>query len=101
MQGSVSADQVCQDSIIIKIHAKLQAKKGVLKNIQSSCNVAIQYIDMIDILRKYICAECTGNWKFHLQAVSEMLLYLAASGHNSYVYKICINIPPANVLPSG
>ena len=43
-----------------------------------------QYMDMIDILRKHIRAEHTGNWELHLQAVSEMLPYLAASGHNNY-----------------
>jgi hypothetical protein len=32
----------------------------------------------------FVKAERTGNWKLHLQAVSEMLPYLAASGHNLY-----------------
>ena len=39
---------------------------------------------MVDILRKYIRAECTGNWELHLQTASEMLPYLAACGHNHY-----------------
>ena len=41
-------------------------------------------MDMVDILRKYIRAERTGNWNLHLQAIQEMLPYLAASGHNLY-----------------
>ncbi len=41
-------------------------------------------MDMVDILRKYIKAERTGNWNLHLQAIQEMLPYLAASGHNLY-----------------
>ena len=41
-------------------------------------------MDMVDILCKYIQAEHTCNWELHLQAVSEMLPYLAASGHNNY-----------------
>ncbi len=41
-------------------------------------------MDMVDVLRKFIRAERTGNWNLHLQAVSEMLPYLAASGHNNY-----------------
>ena len=44
----------------------------------------LQCMDMIDILRKYIRAEHTGNWELHLQAVSEMLPYLAASVYNNY-----------------
>ena len=37
-----------------------------------------------DILRKYLRAERTGNWQLHLEAISDMLPYLAASGHNNY-----------------
>ena len=33
----------------------------------------------IDILRKFIRAERTGNWDLYLQALSEMLPFLAAS----------------------
>ena len=41
-------------------------------------------MDMVDILRKYIRAERTGNWSLHLHAIQEMLPYLAASCHNLY-----------------
>ena len=39
---------------------------------------------MIDILRKYIRAERTGNWAPHLKTIQNMLPNLAASGHNLY-----------------
>ena len=39
-------------------------------------------MDMIDILRKFIRAERAGNWDLYLQTLSEMLPFLAASGHN-------------------
>ena len=39
---------------------------------------------MVDILRKFIKAERTGHWVQHLEALSEMLPYMAASGHNLY-----------------
>ena len=38
----------------------------------------------IDILRKFIKAEHTGNWELHLQAVYDMLPFFTASGHNLY-----------------
>ncbi len=41
-------------------------------------------MNMIDILHKFIRAERTGNWELHLQAIQDMLPYMAASGHNSY-----------------
>ena len=44
----------------------------------------LQYLDMIILLKKLIKAERLGNWSLHLQALSESLPYLAASGHNLY-----------------
>ena len=40
---------------------------------------------MVNILCKFIKAECTGNWALHLQSTSGMLPYLAASGNHHYV----------------
>ena len=37
-----------------------------------------------DILRKFIKAECTGNWELHLQAIYDMLPFFTATGHNLY-----------------
>ena len=45
----------------------------------------LQYMEMVEILRVFIKAERTGNWELHLQALYDMLPYLAASGHNLYV----------------
>ena len=39
---------------------------------------------MVDILPKFVREERFGNWALHIDAVSEMLRYLAASGHNPY-----------------
>ena len=55
---------------------------------------------MINILRKYIRAERTGNWELHLQAVSEMLPYMAASGHNNYTKCIWIYLQQMSSLKS-
>jgi hypothetical protein len=44
----------------------------------------LQYMAMIDILRKFLRAESTGNWTLHLAAKAEMLPFMAASGHNLY-----------------
>ena len=44
----------------------------------------LQYMEMVDILRMLIRADLTGIWGLHLRAVSEMLPYMAASGHNMY-----------------
>ena len=83
MQGLMSADQVCQSGVLTRIGDALQRETESMKSSRTA-TLWLQYIGMVDILRKYIRAERTGNWELHLQAVSEMLPYLAACGHNHY-----------------
>ena len=45
----------------------------------------LQYMTMVNILKKFIRAERTGNFQLHLEATHEMLPYFAAAGHNSYL----------------
>ena len=35
-------------------------------------------------MKRYIKAECTGNWKLHLSSVKDMLNLFAATGHLHY-----------------
>lgn len=44
----------------------------------------LQYMKMVDIIRKFIKAERTGNWELHLQSVRNMLPFFAAAGHHLY-----------------
>ena len=50
----------------------------------------LQYLDMVDILHMFIKEERSGNWRLqaHLQALSEMLPYEAASGHNLHTKSV-------------
>ena len=79
-KGVVSAEDICKNVILSEINTALQAQKDLVK----SSRTAMQYMEMVDILWKYIRAERTGKWELHLQALSEMLSYMAASGHNNY-----------------
>ena len=79
----VSAEDVCKNVILSEINTALQAQKELLKSSRTAM-LWLQYMEMVDILRKYIRAERTGNWELHLKALSEMLPYMAASGHNNY-----------------
>ena len=83
VQLSISADQVCQSDVVTRIDVGLQREIESLKSSRTSA-LWLQYMNMIDVLRKFIRAERTGNWELHLQALSEMLPYMAASGHNHY-----------------
>ncbi len=64
-----------------RISTILEEKIDSLKSSRTA-SLWFQFMKMIDILRQYIRAEHTGNWALHLNAISKMLPYLAASGHN-------------------
>ena len=83
IKGSVSVEEVCKNTVLAEINTALQAQKQLLKSSRTAM-LWLQYMEMVDILRKYIRAERTGNWDLHLQALLEMIPYLAASGHNNY-----------------
>ena len=83
MEGTVSIEEVCSTDVIKKITAVLQQKIDSLKSSRTA-TLWLEYMNMVDILRQYIRAERTGNWDLHLEAVSKMLPYLAASEHNHY-----------------
>ena len=97
MQGLMSVDQVCCSDAITRIGAALQASKESIKSSRTA-TLWMQYMDMVDTLRKFLRAEHTGNWELHLQAVSEMLPYLAASGHNNYTKSALIYLQQMSLL---
>ena len=47
-------------------------------------------MDLIQILRKHIRVEITGNWKLYLESLVDTLPVFAASGHS--LYTKCIRI---------
>ena len=81
LTGSTSLDMICNSDILQRINRKTKAEKDAMQD-QQTAKLWVQYLDMLDILQTFNKAECTGNWQLHLQAMHEMLSYLAASGHN-------------------
>ncbi|KAK3713979.1 hypothetical protein QZH41_005649 [Actinostola sp. cb2023] len=83
MEDPSLSDQVCSADVLTTIAKKLEEKKGSMMS-QRTAVLWMEYMKMVDILRKFIKAERTGNWNLHLQAVYDMLPYFAAAGHNLY-----------------
>ena len=52
----------------------------------------LQYMYTIEILKRFIASERTGNWNGHLCALQQMLPYFAATGHNLYLKSAYIYI---------
>ena len=80
MAMTKDAEEVANDEAIARIQAIHDGHLETLAK-DPTASLWIQYLDMIRILRKLIRAEQLGNWYLHLEAVSEMLPYMAASGH--------------------
>ena len=59
----------------------------------------LKFMAMMQILRKFIRGERMGNWELHMQAMYEMLPYLAASGHNLYTKSLHIYLQNMMRLP--
>ena len=59
----------------------------------------LQYMNMIDILRNFIKAERTGNWRLYLQCVQDMLPYFAASVHRQYAKSAYVCLKMIITLP--
>ena len=51
---------------------------------QRTAVLCLEYMKLVDIIRKFIKGERTGNRSLHLQAVYDMLPYFAAACHNLY-----------------
>ena len=84
MSGEIDVETVCEHPVFeILDKSLLNEKRALLK--YRTAKLWLQYMTMIDLLRKFLKAERTGNWQLHLQSVKEMLPYFAAAGHNLYV----------------
>ena len=83
MARKKSAEKLSSTSAIGKIKHLLHQQKESLQD-NSTAKLWLQYMDMVDILRKSIKAERTGHWAQHLEYLSEMLPYMATSGHILY-----------------
>ena len=83
IRKSKTAEEVSAADVLSRIKCLPQEHRELLKEDRTAL-LWLQYMDMVDILRLFIKAERTSNWKLHLRALSEMLPYLAAAGHNLY-----------------
>ena len=76
-------DDITNSKIIDNIITKLQKGMSSLEDLKTA-QLWLLYMDMIDILRRFIKTERTGNWLRHLQSVRDMLPFFAAAGHHHY-----------------
>lgn len=78
-----NANQLSSSNAFKRVAKKIEEMQMSMTG-QCKAVLWMEYMKMVDILRKFIKGEGTGNWKLHLQAVHDMLPYFAAAGHNLY-----------------
>ena len=91
LSGETSTDDIEQNGIV---------KKGTFLLLkQQACGLWFQYMQMVDLLRKFIKAERLGGWHLQLQSLYELLSFIAASGHRFYLKSVHIYLQKMAKLP--
>jgi hypothetical protein len=83
MDGSVPAEEACQADVLLRLKELLQNKSESIKSSSRTAALWLQYMAMIDILRKFMRAERTRNWTLHLEAS------IWAHSLHKVVYDLC------------
>ena len=91
--------QVRSSTALGSVAKKIEEKKVSLQDHRTGV-LWLEYMKMLDILRKFIKGERTGDWKLHLQAVYEMLPYFASAGHNLYAKSAYLYLQHMQALES-
>ena len=99
MKNEINAEETESSQVLEKIKSSVNSYRAKLVQCNRTAALWVQYMDMVDILRRFIKAERTANWPLHLHALDEMLPYLAASGHNLYVKCVHLYLESMIKLP--
>ena len=79
-EGKLTEKEVCSAEVVQNFSEKLEHVQSSMRN-QRTAVLWTAYMEMVDILRRFIRAQHKGNWSLHLQSVYDMLPYFAAAGH--------------------
>lgn len=85
LEGKMGDSAQLESSSALKKLQHIQKRKVAALQEAKTAQHWLQYLEMVRLVRQFIKAERTGNWKLHLQTVLDMLPYFAASGHNNYL----------------
>lgn len=67
-----------------EIIERVQSKLQTLTENGPTAALWIQYFRMVVLVKQFIEAERTGNWKLHLSTIAKMLPFFHAAGHSNY-----------------
>ncbi|KAK6186089.1 hypothetical protein SNE40_008194 [Patella caerulea] len=100
LSKAIGVEDISNHPVFDNVRSKLERHKRELLQYPTA-GMWIQYMETVDILRRFIKAERTGDWELHLKTVADMLPYLAATGHNLYVKSAYLYLQQMYELPSN
>ena len=95
--GNISIDDAQDKPVLKQIRDIVMQETKNMDGMKTS-KLWLQYIEMVDLVKKLTKAERTGNFKLHLACLRRMLPYLVASGHNNYTKSILMYVQAMDQL---
>ena len=92
-------DQSTECDSLVVLSQLLERVKCVLREQCRTAHLWITYIEYVDVLRKFLIAERTGDWLLHLDAVQCMLPLFSVTGHMNYARSARIYLQQMRNLP--
>ena len=89
VNGETSLKDIENSKALVLVKEKMDLFRESCKKYRTA-NLWFQYMDMLAILRQFIRAERTGDWRLHLESLKAMLPFFAASGHNLYAKSVWV-----------
>lgn len=98
LTGKSTVEEACQSEELIRVTDRLQTAQQSMKSSRTA-KLWLQFMKMMEILRKFLKGERLGMWELHMTAMHEMMPYLAASGHNLYTKCLHVYLQHMTKLP--
>lgn len=77
-------DEIKKSPTLRKLDNAFHALKESLRSKSRTAKLWLLYMDYVDVMKLFIQAERSGDWRSHLEAVQRMLALFAATGHVNY-----------------
>ncbi|KAF4531641.1 hypothetical protein B566_EDAN006572 [Ephemera danica] len=84
MENKILSSDAIQTPCILKLSEFVRNKLSDMSQKKRTSKLWSQYLHMVTLIRLFIRAERTGDWKLHMYCVRKMLPFLAAAGHLNY-----------------
>ena len=99
VKNSFCNDDVLEHSELIQASLLLDELKCSLSLPSRTVRLWLYYMQCVDLLKLFLCAERTGDWLLHLNIVQEMLPVFAATDHMNYAKSARVYLEQMHDLP--